>query len=108
MTVRWPKDGTSVSQDELIANDIELNNQNKSSNLRERLTLLVTSYKLYGPFSNQAWNRGQPGRYGSIEGVHDSIHTSVGGQGSTQDDFPGHMSMIPYAAFDPAFWLHHT
>lgn len=37
----------------------------------------------------------------SVEQIHDQIHTIVGGDG-------GHMSYIPWAAFDPIFWLHHT
>ena len=107
-TVRWPRRQTSDSQNDLISRSIEITNQNTSSNLRERLTLLVTRYRDYGPFSNQAWLQGQPGQYGSIEGVHDTIHTAIGGQGERRNDFPGHMSMIPYEAFDPAVWLHPT
>ncbi len=33
-----------------------------------------------------------------LEGLHDRVHIWVG----------GHMGMIPYAAFDPIFWAHHT
>jgi tyrosinase len=107
-TVRWPRNQTSESRNELITRSIEITNQNRSSNLRERLTLLVTRYRNYGPFSNQAWLQGRPAEYGSIEGVHDTVHTAIGGQGERSRDWPGHMSMVPYASFDPAFWLHHT
>lgn len=68
-------------------------------NLRELVFYLVSAYARYGPFSNNQWNRGQPGIYGSIEGVHDTVHGVAGGG--------GHMSAVPYAAFDPLFWLHH-
>jgi len=68
-------------------------------NLRELVFYLVSAYDRYGPFSKNQWNQGQPGIYGSIEGVHDTVHGVAGGG--------GHMSVIPYAAFDPLFWLHH-
>ena len=34
----------------------------------------------------------------TLEGLHDRVHMWVG----------GHMGQIPYAAFDPVFWAHHT
>lgn len=35
---------------------------------------------------------------GALERLHGRVHEWVG----------GHMSMIPFAAFDPVFWAHHT
>ncbi|KAK6337344.1 hypothetical protein TWF730_002747 [Orbilia blumenaviensis] len=35
----------------------------------------------------------------SIESIHDDVHAAIGGQ--------GHMTYIPYSAYDPIFWLHH-
>lgn len=34
----------------------------------------------------------------ALEGLHDRVHVWTG----------GHMGMIPFAAFDPIFWAHHT
>lgn len=34
----------------------------------------------------------------SLEGLHDSIHVWTGGQ----------MGIVPQAAFNPVFWLHHA
>ena len=34
----------------------------------------------------------------AIEDLHNRVHVWVG----------GHMSQIPFAAFDPIFWAHHT
>jgi tyrosinase len=34
----------------------------------------------------------------ALEGLHDRLHVWVG----------GHMGLIPFAAFDPIFWAHHT
>lgn len=106
-TVRWPLNGTSDSQNEKIAEQIELLNADSSSNIREKVFGIIASYRRYGPFSNKSWT-GVAGEYGSLEDVHDTIHVITGGQGSTSDDTPGNMQMVPYAAFDPVFWLHHT
>ena len=35
----------------------------------------------------------------SLESIHDAIHNAVGSN--------GHMAYVPWAAFDPVFWLHH-
>lgn len=37
----------------------------------------------------------------AVEGLHDRVHVWTGGR-------RGHMSQIPFAAFDPIFWAHHT
>ena len=53
----------------------------------------------YAPYSNQGYNgplRG--GLLDSVEGLHNQIHGLLG----------GHMASVPFAAFDPMFWLHHT
>jgi len=34
----------------------------------------------------------------ALEGFHDNVHVWTG----------GHMSQVPFAAFDPVFWAHHT
>jgi len=70
-------------------------------NIRESLVLILSSYKRFGPFSNKRApdkdqvNKGET--WGSLEGVHDLIHGSVGEN--------GHLGTIAYAAFDPVFWL---
>jgi tyrosinase len=38
---------------------------------------------------------------GSVEQLHNRVHVWVGGE-------DGHMSQIPFAAYDPIFWAHHT
>jgi len=53
----------------------------------------------YDSFASSQYVGGQASNYASLEGIHNSIHTWVGGI--------GHMSNIPVAAFDPIFWLHH-
>jgi tyrosinase len=38
---------------------------------------------------------------GAVEQMHNNVHMWVGGQN-------GHMGQIPFAAYDPIFWAHHT
>ena len=38
---------------------------------------------------------------GAVEQLHNRVHVWVGGQ-------DGHMGQIPFAAYDPIFWAHHT
>ena len=62
----------------------------------------------FGPFSNDKWIPAAPGAYASLEDIHDNIHVILGGPGPSDQAAPqGHMSIVPYAAFDPVFWLHH-
>lgn len=58
---------------------------------------LLTQQPNYGPFSNTAYSNQT---FNSLENMHNGIHGFVGNG--------GHMSDIPYAAFDPIFWLHHA
>jgi len=55
---------------------------------RKRATFNCFSQTRYNGFS------------AALENIHDSVHGSIGGN--------GHMSYIPYSAFDPIFWLHHV
>ena len=61
---------------------------------------LLSSQPNYGPFSNTAWSDNTGATYDSIENLHNAIHGLVGNG--------GHMGVVPYAAFDPIFWLHHA
>ena len=70
------------------------------------ISLHVATYQLiagqsnYAPFSNTGFTDGRGVLYQSIENIHNLVHTLVGNG--------GHMSYIPYSAFDPVFWLHHA
>ncbi|KAF9775275.1 hypothetical protein IL306_006642 [Fusarium sp. DS 682] len=93
-------------------------------NLRERVVYLLKSYSVFDQVSHNQWDskrkprldsQGRPSTtsgqgFGSIEDIHNALHTLVGGQG--RDAFnrrrTGHMSRVPISAFDPIFWLHHT
>ncbi|MCJ1477585.1 hypothetical protein MMC13_006258 [Lambiella insularis] len=59
---------------------------------------IFSSESDYAPFSNTGFYNGTS--YNSLENLHNSIHALVG--------MGGHMGYVPYSAFDPIFWLHHT
>ncbi|ENH75899.1 Tyrosinase [Fusarium oxysporum f. sp. cubense race 1] len=93
-------------------------------NLRERVLYLLKSYSVFDQVSHNQWDPkrrprldtdGRPSKtsgqgFGSIEDIHNALHTLVGGQGRDALNRPrtGHMSRVPISAFDPIFWLHHT
>ncbi|QSZ31852.1 hypothetical protein DSL72_001421 [Monilinia vaccinii-corymbosi] len=99
-TLRYPTNAsaTAKSQDQLVFDAIESQFDSYQSNIY--LIMRDPNYKRFDAFSNHQWaSNNAPGQYGSIEDVHNSIHTETGGD--------GHMSNPDYAAFDPLFWLHH-
>lgn len=63
-------------------------------NMRQYVYNILTQYQSFNQFSNTGSQ--QSGR-GTLEGIHDSIHSTIG----------GHMGIVSIAAFDPLFWLHH-
>ncbi|KAG9045504.1 hypothetical protein FS842_001173, partial [Serendipita sp. 407] len=60
----------------------------------ERLSSLTT-WKAFSSDGGKTTN--------SLEKIHDDMHDLIGGIFDG-----GHMSRIPFAAFDPIFWLHHA
>ncbi|KAL8831655.1 MAG: hypothetical protein Q9191_000732 [Dirinaria sp. TL-2023a] len=95
-TVRCP-DAAGQSQPSVANGKLEA----QAVQLRSMTYQLISQTSNYAPFSNTAYSDARGGRYNSIENMHNAIHALVGGHG-------GHMSNIPYSAFDPVFWLHHT
>ncbi len=69
--------------------------------MAQRLYTLFAGYDNYTAFSNNA----QGAQADSLESLHDTIHTLVGGFGGGSP--AGHMAFIQWSAFDPVFFLHH-
>jgi tyrosinase len=93
-----------VSQDSLVDNAIN----SQIGSIRSQLRYMLNSIQKFGPFSNDKWIPADPGAYPSLEDIHDNIHVLCGGPSPSQIKAPaGNMSIVPYAAFDPVFWLHH-
>lgn len=93
-TLRYP-DADGKSQPELANAQLA----NNAQSLHDLTYQLISDQSRYAPFSNTAF-RDAGGRYNSVENLHNAIHSLVGNG--------GHMSFVPYSAFDPIFWLHHT
>ncbi|KAF3919116.1 Tyrosinase [Orbilia brochopaga] len=100
-TVRFPQilqNGQRVSQPSAVNDAL----WRMSGTLRNKVYQILTmpTYKDFTLVSTKAFSPGPSRGYESFEGVHDDIHGTVGSGGT--------MSYVPYAAFDPVFWLHHT
>lgn len=66
---------------------------------QQRLYNLFTNYDNFTVFSNEGWAPDTT-KYDSLENLHDNLHALLGG-------FQGHMTIVPFSAFDPLFFLHH-
>lgn len=66
---------------------------------QQRLYNLFSSYDNYTIFSNEGW-AADTSKYDSLEALHDNVHAMLGGT-------DGHMTIVPFSAFDPLFFLHH-
>ncbi|KAJ4397126.1 hypothetical protein N0V93_001350 [Gnomoniopsis smithogilvyi] len=78
-------------------------NQNLVDHLvqnQQRLYNLFSSYDNYTLFSNEGWAE-DTSQYDSLESLHDNVHAMLGGS-------DGHMTIVPFSAFDPVFVLHHV
>lgn len=76
-----------------------------STSLGQRLYMLFSNYGDYTAFSNNVISSVNSS-YDSLESLHDTVHNMAGGGGVGL--LGGHMAYIPYSAFDPIFFLHHT
>ncbi|EMR83072.1 putative tyrosinase precursor protein [Botrytis cinerea BcDW1] len=100
-TLRYPTSGsaTAKSQEQQVFDAMQSQFDSYQSNVY--LIMRDPNYKQFDAFSNHQWaSNNAPGTYGSIEDVHNSVHSETGGNGQMGDP--------DYAAFDPLFWLHHT
>lgn len=105
-TYRYPQDSrpNTTSQEALV--NTAINSQLQT--IRNQIRYIFGSVSEFGPFSNDIWIPASPGTYPSLEDIHDNIHVLVGGPSPSDQSAPaGNMSIVPYAAFDPVFWLHH-
>lgn len=103
VTFRWPTNNGSgsspaTSQNNLAQNAIENSRLNRRDNLYNMFTLCDD----YLQFSNDAASSSSQGCHTSLEGIHNQIHSLVGGTNN------GHMTWLWWGAFDPVFFLHHA
>ncbi|KAL2172055.1 hypothetical protein VTG60DRAFT_425 [Thermothelomyces hinnuleus] len=101
-TLRSPSSGgpDAQSNNTLVALNLD---QNRAS-IVQRLYDLFSNNDNYTLFSNNAMGE----QAESVESLHDTIHSLVGGLWPSQSvPQPGHMTYIQWSAFDPLFFLHH-
>lgn len=101
VTLRYPNSNanTASSQEQSATNAFS----NIRASLQDQVYQLFSTCKSYGGFANDGSNSGCSN---SLEGIHNTIHTTLGGPGSNGVS-AGHMTYLSEAAFDPGFWLHH-
>ena len=101
-TFRWPtaNSNSAVSQNGLANNAVT----NSRASLRDQLSQLFETCKDYAHFSNDVADSSSTRCSNSLEAIHNTIHTNVGGPGGSIN---GHMFYLATASFDPVFWLHH-
>ncbi|CAK1367039.1 Tyrosinase [Cercospora beticola] len=101
-TFRWPNSNNqdAHSQEQQAVDAFS----NLNGNLQDQVYQLLTQCKSYLGFATDA--SGDQRCANSLEGIHNTIHTNVGGPGSNGVS-GGHMTFLPLAAFDPIFFLHH-
>lgn len=78
---------------------VEKNLRNHIVQNQQRLYNLFSSYSNYTLVSNEGW-AADTSQYDSFESLHDNVHAMLGGS-------DGHMTIVPFSAFDPLFFLHH-
>jgi len=105
-TLRYPTSDAADATSNTATCISNLNNVRP--NLQDQVYQLFTTCKDYLHFSNDQAGSSTTSCSNSLEGIHNTIHTTTGGVPSTAVGTVGHMFYLAEAAFDPAFWLHHT
>lgn len=104
-TLRYPTSdaASATSQDTKAVSAFN----NIRASLQDQLYQLFTTCTDYLHFSNDHAGSSSTSCSNSIEGIHNTVHTTTGGVPSTSVKTVGHMYYLSEAAFDPVFWLHH-
>ncbi|CAK3877971.1 Di-copper centre-containing [Lecanosticta acicola] len=104
-TLRYPtsNDADATSDDATCTTAFDSIRQN----MQDQIYQLLSTCDDYLHFSNDDAGSSDAACSNSLEGIHNTIHTTAGGAGSTGVS-GGHMTYLPLASFDPIFWLHHA
>ncbi|KAK4575114.1 hypothetical protein LTR86_000966 [Recurvomyces mirabilis] len=104
VTLRYPGsnawDASSQESQAISAFD------NIRTSMQDQVYQLFSTCSDYLHFSNDDAGSSSTSCSNSLEGIHNTIHTTGGGPGSATVS-GGHMTYLATAAFDPMFWLHH-
>ena len=104
VTLRYPNSNANT------ASSVEQSASNAFNNIRaslqDQVYQMFSTCKDYRGFANDNSGPSSTRCSNSLEGIHNTIHTTLGGPGSSSVS-AGHMTYLSTAAFDPGFWLHH-
>ena len=102
VTLRYPNSNANTASSTTQSSTNAFNNIRAS--LQDQVYQMFSTCKDFAGFANS--NSGNSRCSNSLEGIHNTIHTTLGGPGSSSTS-AGHMTYLSTAAFDPGFWLHH-
>lgn len=101
-TLRYPSSSTDANAQSNEAGAVQaIGNYNAQA--RAQVYRVLTACPNFLDMSNDGVAEQTSSCGVSLESIHNGIHTFTGGQNQ-----PGHMSYNNFAAFDPAFFLHHA
>ncbi|WPH01836.1 Hypothetical protein R9X50_00469000 [Acrodontium crateriforme] len=103
-TLRYPTSETNPADSQNSVAQSYLNSAQPGN--QESVYNLLSNCPSWSSFSNTGGAASQCSM--SIEGIHNNIHSLVGGIPNGNGGTGGHMAYLPVAAFDPAFWVHHA
>ena len=104
-TLRYP---TSTAADATSQEASAVNAFNNiRASLQDQIYQLFSTCKDYLHFSNDHAGSSSTSCSNSLEGIHNTIHTTSGGPPTTSVKSGGHMYYLATAGFDPIFFLHH-
>lgn len=104
-TLRYP---SSTAANAISNNQNAINGFNNiRQSLQDQVYQLFTTCNDFLHFSNDAAGSSTTQCSNSLEGIHNTVHTTSGGGPSSTVNAGGHMYYLATAAFDPVFWLHH-
>ncbi|KAL1582012.1 hypothetical protein WHR41_09259 [Cladosporium halotolerans] len=102
VTLRYPNSNSNTASSVTQSSTNAFNNIRAS--LQDQVYQLFSTCRNYAGFAGDTSSNNRCSN--SLEGIHNTIHTTLGGPGSSSTS-AGHMTYLSTAAFDPGFWLHH-
>lgn len=104
VTLRYPNSNANTASSTTQSSTNAFNNIRAS--LQDQVYQMFSTCKDFAGFANAGSSSSSSRCSSSLEGIHNTIHTTLGGPGSASVS-AGHMTYLSTAAFDPGFWLHH-
>jgi tyrosinase len=104
VTLRYPNSNANTASSTTASSTNAFDNIRAS--LQDQVYQMFSTCKSFAGFANDNSGSSSTRCSNSLEGIHNTIHTTLGGPGSSSVS-AGHMTYLSTAAFDPGFWLHH-